>query len=86
MQFNFVDVVGTAAAIFTTISFIPQVIQVVKTKSTKDISLLMFSLFTLGVTFWLIYGFLTDSLPIILANATVLCLSLTIIGYKLKYK
>lgn len=86
MQFNLVDVVGTAAAIFTTISFIPQVIQVVKTKSTKDISLLMFSLFTLGVTFWLIYGLLTNSLPVILANATVLCLSLTIIAYKLKYK
>jgi len=59
---------GTIAAICTTTSFIPQVVKVWQTKSTGDISLGMFILFTIGVISWLIYGILLNELPIILAN------------------
>lgn len=79
-------VLGTLAAIFTTIAFIPQVWHVVKTKSTKDISLTMFILFTLGVTFWLLYGVALGAMPVIVANTLVLILSAIILIYKIKYK
>ena len=75
---------GYLAAACTTISFIPQAVKVFKTKSTKDISSGMFLLMTTGVTFWLIYGLMIDSFPIIAANAVTLFLSLYIFVMKVK--
>ena len=81
-----VKYIGFFAAFCTTIAFVPQAIKVYKSKSTKDISLYMFLIFTIGVLSWLIYGFIIFDLPIILANAVTLILSLFILIYKLKYK
>ena len=78
--------IGFFAAICTTIAFLPQALKVWKTKSTNDISLLMFIIFTIGVASWLIYGIIISDLPIILANAVTLILSLFILGFKLRYK
>ena len=41
--------IGTIAAILTTISFFPQAYQVIKTKDTSSISLGMYVAFVLGV-------------------------------------
>jgi MtN3 and saliva related transmembrane protein len=78
--------IGFFAAFCTTIAFLPQAIKVYKSKSTKDISLYMFLIFTIGVFSWLIYGIIISDLPIILANAVTLILSLFILIYKIKYK
>ena len=78
--------IGFFAAFCTTIAFLPQAAKVWKTKSTKDISLYMFIIFTIGVLSWLIYGISISDLPIILANAITLILSLFILIYKIKYK
>ena len=84
---NFVsEYIGFFAALCTTIAFLPQAIKVYQTKSTKDISLLMFLIFTVGVFSWLIYGFIINDYPVILANAVTLILSLFILLYKIKYK
>lgn len=48
--------VGTIAAILTTISFMPQAYQVIKTKDTSSISLGMYIAFVLGVFLWIIHG------------------------------
>ena len=78
--------IGFFAAFCTTIAFLPQAIKVYKTKSTKDISLYMFLIFTIGVLSWLIYGLIINDWPIILANAVTLVLSFFILIYKLRYK
>jgi len=78
--------IGFFAAFCTTIAFVPQVIKVYKSKSTKDISLYMFLIFTIGVLSWLIYGIIIFNIPVILANAVTLVLSLIILIYKLRYK
>ena len=82
----FLTYIGFFAAFCTTIAFLPQAIKVYKTKSTKDISLLMFLIFTIGVLSWLLYGFVINDLPVILANAVTLILSLFILLYKIKFK
>ncbi len=84
MNDTYLNLLGFSAAVLTTTAFVPQVVKVVKTKSTKDISLLMYLLFTAGVALWLIYGFAISSLPVIVANAITLLLSIVIIVYKLK--
>jgi MtN3 and saliva related transmembrane protein len=81
-----INYVGFFAAFCTTISFLPQVIKVYKTKSTKDISLYMFLIFTIGTFCWLIYGIIESSIPIILANTITLILSSIILLYKIKFK
>ena len=78
--------VGTIAAICTTISFLPQVIKVYRTKHTGDLSLPMYIIFSFGVFGWLCYGFITGFLPIIFANAITLVFCAYILMMKLKYK
>ena len=78
--------IGFFAAFCTTFAFLPQAIKVYKTKSTKDISLYMFLIFTVGVLSWLIYGLIINDLPVILANAVTLILSFFILIYKIKFK
>tara|TARA_A100001011_G_scaffold147618_1_gene155744 strand:- start:1117 stop:1377 length:261 start_codon:yes stop_codon:yes gene_type:complete len=86
-MFDFVlKYIGFFAALCTTIAFLPQAIKVYQTKSTKDISLLMFLIFTIGVFSWLIYGLIINDYPVILANAITLILSLFILLCKIKYK
>ena len=78
--------IGFFAAFCTTISFLPQAIKVYKSKSTKDISLYMFLIFTIGTFCWLIYGLIISSIPIVSANKITLVLSFFILIYKIKYK
>jgi MtN3 and saliva related transmembrane protein len=83
---KFIDIIGYLAGALTTISFLPQVIQVWKTRSTKDLSIVMFLLFSLGLVLWLIYGISAQQLPIILANGFTLLMALIIIIFKIIYK
>ena len=81
-----IDSIGLAAGLLTTTAFIPQVWKIYRTKSGKDISARMFSLFSAGIVLWLVYGVLLQSVPLIASNAVTLVLSLTIIGLKLRYR
>ncbi len=83
---NIASIIGLVAGALTTSAFLPQVIKTVKTRSTKDISLGMFAVTATGLLFWLIYGILAKSLPVILANAVSLPLACTIVFYKLRFK
>ena len=82
---DFTNIVGFIAALFTTFAFVPQVIKVWRTRSTADISLGMYSLFTLGVALWLAYGILLDAWPIILANIITLLLAGAVLVMKVKF-
>ena len=77
---------GFIAGILTTIAFLPQVFKVWKTKSTSDISLAMFIIFTTGITFWLAYGIIIDNLALIIANSITLLLSISILIAKILFK
>ncbi|MBI3528712.1 MAG: SemiSWEET transporter [Betaproteobacteria bacterium] len=81
-----IDGIGLIAGLLTTTAFIPQVLKIYRTKSGKDISARMISLFTTGLVLWLIYGILLRSLPLILSNVVTLVLSLAIIALKIRYR
>lgn len=70
-----VTLIGLLAACCTTVAFIPQVIQILRTGNVDGISLMMYSVFTCGVTCWLIYGLALEDLPMILANTITLILA-----------
>jgi MtN3 and saliva related transmembrane protein len=81
---NLTTLIGVLAAIGTTVAFIPQVLQILKTRNTESISLFMYIIFTTGVALWMVYGILLMDLPIIIANAVTLALALTILILKIR--
>jgi len=81
-----ITIIGLIAALFTTVSLLPQLIKVYKTKSTKDISTGMFTLFGGGVLVWFVYGVFVNDLPIIVANSLAFIQAAVILIFKAKYK
>jgi MtN3 and saliva related transmembrane protein len=79
------DIIGTIAAVLTTCSFVPQAWHTFRTRDVSGISLSMYSLFTVGVALWLVYGFLVGSWPIIIANGITTSLALVILLLKLRH-
>lgn len=81
-----IDTIGYAAAALGIAMFMPQAIQMWRTKETKAVSLMTFLITAVASFLWLAYGFLTQAKPIILVNTVVAALSLLIIYMKLRYK
>ena len=74
---------GYVAAALTTVAFVPQAWHTFQTRDVTGISLGMYSVFTVGVLLWLIYGILLGAWPLILANAVTLALASCILLMKL---
>jgi MtN3 and saliva related transmembrane protein len=81
-----ITIVGLVAALFTTVSLFPQLIRIWRTKSAKDISTGMFSLFCGGVFLWFVYGVFVNDYPIIIANSLAFVQAAVILFFKTKYK
>jgi MtN3 and saliva related transmembrane protein len=77
---------GLIGATLTTITFLPQLIKVFKTRSTKDISAGMFVLFVIDFFVWLIYGIQIRDIPLIIANSFALVEATIILIFKIIYK
>jgi MtN3 and saliva related transmembrane protein len=78
------DILGYAAAIGTTGAFVPQAYKVFRTKKTEDLSLGTFSLLCSGIILWIIYGFIVNALPIILANSITFAMTFYILLIKIR--
>lgn len=83
---DFAQILGLVAAVMTTSAFVPQAVKIIRTKSTKDISLGMYVILTFGILFWLIYGILINQPPIIFANLIGFTLTFIILILKIKYR
>jgi MtN3 and saliva related transmembrane protein len=78
-----ITIIGLAAAICTTASYVPQVTKAWRTGETGDLSLGMLVTLALGLSFWCLYGFARGDAVIVLANATSLALDATLIYWKI---
>ena len=77
---------GLIGAMLTTVSLLPQLIKVCRTRSTKDISAGMFVLFSTAFIVWLIYGILIRDIPLIIANTFAVVQAIIILIFKIVYK
>lgn len=84
MTKNLIEMIGYTAAIITTISFLPQMIKIIRLKKTSELSLVMYILYSFGIFLWFIYGLLIWSLPVIIANFVTLILAVIILSFKIK--
>ncbi|CAM3633508.1 SemiSWEET family sugar transporter [Litorimonas haliclonae] len=69
------EIVGFCAAIMTTLSFVPQIVLIIRTRRTSGISLLMYSIYVVGIVMWFAYGVMTGSLPLILSQTVTLVIT-----------
>lgn len=85
---DYVQLLGLAAAVFITGANIPQTIKVIKTGSTKSLSSTTYGMLFIGGILWVIYGFMRNDIPIILANviAGSLCGVILFIKLLAKYR
>ena len=80
-----IEAVGFAAAVLTTLCWIPQALRTIRTRDTRAISLVTQAAFTFGVGLWLLYGLLIGSTPVIVANAVSFVLVATILALKIRF-
>lgn len=80
------ELVGYGAAFLTTLSFVPQAWLTFRTRDVRGISLGMYSVFTVGIALWLLYGLMMGAWPIVLANAVTLALASAILVMKVRYR
>lgn len=79
------QLIGLVAASLTTLSFIPQVVQIWRTRHARDISIPAFAAFASGVLLWLVYGILERDLPLILANSITLVLASGVLALSVRF-
>jgi MtN3 and saliva related transmembrane protein len=77
-----ITVLGLFAGALTTLSFLPQVLRTVRTRSAGDLSWAWLLLFGAGVAGWLVFGSLTADLPIIMANGITFALIVALVALK----
>jgi MtN3 and saliva related transmembrane protein len=80
-----VDAIGLAAGFCTSLSSIPQIVKVVRSKSAGDLSLTTLGLFSFGSVLWIVYGVGSASFAVTLWNSVTLALYLLLIGVKLMH-
>lgn len=83
-------ILGWIGTSLTTVSFVPQAIATIRSKSTAGISLVMYILFVAGVAVWIAYGVFMSvtigfmkGLPIWVGNGVTLFFSSIILGFKI---
>lgn len=79
------ELIGYCAATLTTLSFLPQAWLTFRTRDVRGISLGMYSVFSVGVALWLLYGLMMGAWPIVLANGVTLALASVILAMKVRY-
>lgn len=78
---EYTQLLGYVAAVLTTGANFPQAYKIIRTRSTKDISVLTYSLLAIGGVLWILYGVFNKDIPLVLANSisTTLCIIILIL-------
>lgn len=77
--------IGSVAALLTTVAFLPQALRIIRTRDASAVSLVMYLIFGTGVLLWLVFGIMIVNWPLIGANAVTLTLVVAIIALKIRY-
>lgn len=81
----FITALGLIAGGFVVIASLPQILKIIKSKKTSDISLQMYILLNIGTFLWVVYGLITNQVAILIPNIIFQAFNLTILFLKLKH-
>jgi MtN3 and saliva related transmembrane protein len=79
---DYIELLGFLAAILTTIANFPQAYKIIRTRNTRDISPVTYSMLLVGMILWIIYGIIQNDLPIIVGNSIAAFTSAVILFLK----
>ena len=79
------DWLGILAGTLITISFVPQLLRIFRTRSVDDISWGTWLVFATGTVLWIVWGVLQQALPVIIASAVTLILAIVILALKWQF-
>lgn len=65
---NLVNLIGSVAAVCTTVAFVPQILKI-RRQGGEDLSYPMLLLYLTGIVLWLVYGLMLHAAAVIWANA-----------------
>ncbi len=80
------QVVGIIAGIFTACSMLPQLIKTMKEKKAEEVSLLMIVVLIVGLSLWIVYGFMKDDWPLIVTNIFSVGVNILLLFFRIKYR
>ncbi len=83
---DYVAIIGTAAGALTTFSYLPELVDVLKTRVTKDLSEVWLISVSTGFVLWTYYGYCINSWPLVLFSALSLAFAMALLALKLRYK
>ena len=79
LNLNYIELIGLLAGFLGLVAWVPQIYRIWVKKKADAISLPTFSIISLALTLWLIYGFLINSLSLIISNILTLILILVVL-------
>ena len=79
-------VIGLLGAILSSVSFLPQVLKIWRSKSAADISMSTILLLAGNALCWLVYGVLKEAKPLWITNSIMLTMLLVIVYFKVIYR
>ena len=82
---EYIDMVGHLGSIISSVTFMPQVYRVWKTKPAGDLSMSMMTILFVSTLVWIVYGVGKNVLPVIICNSIICFLSLVLIYFKFRY-
>lgn len=83
---NGLEILATVAGVMMSLAHYPQLFKIIKQKHVKDVSLLTYIMFFVGIIIWTTYGIILNNLPIILSFAVGLIGSAGVIIAYLVYR
>ncbi len=81
-----ITILGIAASVLILSGWVPQMVKGYKTKKLDDVSKYLMSLVAIGAFLWMLYGFEKNDMIIIGVNVAAICLTMTVLAMKIRYK
>lgn len=82
---SFYEIIGSIAAVITTLAWLPQILKILRERQARDISLITTSALATGVFLWVVYGLAIGSMPVIVSNSVTFLFIALIVGLKLRF-
>ncbi len=79
------QILGLIAGALTVGASLPQIFKIARSKKTDELSLPAYIVLNIGIFLWIIYGFLTNQIALIIPNIVFQVFNLIILYFKIKY-
>ena len=78
-------IVATVVGVIVSLGGIPQILKILKRKSSSDVSITMILIILVGYLVWLFYGWSIMNYPLLITNVTGIIVFSTALAVTIKY-